>query len=199
MPDRSNTLNHAGMYARAVEDASTRLDELVEEERDDLAVAALGLASSLAATQLYEPLAVPLFLGGVVLTARGIRTLWRHWDMVDRLTREPDAYSIPEVFARALREATPERRRTFAASLRTCLRKPWPDLEPRVTAARADIEALIAELEDDRLRLGVEAAVACKRLLSEPAESSLLNAALPADDLRAQIRHIRSGFTKADL
>jgi hypothetical protein len=186
------------MHARAIDDASRRLHELHTEERDDLVAAALGMGLSLAATQLYPPLALPLFLGGVTLAARGCRAIWRHWEMVDRLTRDRDAYAIPEIFARASREATLERRQAFAAVLRTWLRTPWPDLEPRVTAARDEIEALIAELEDEHLRLDVEAAVVCRRLLSESAESPLLNAALPPEDLLTHIRHIRSGFTSAD-
>ena len=187
------------MYARAVQDASQRLHALHVEEREDVAVAAVALALSVGATQVRPALALPLFVGGLVVAARGIRATWRHWDLVDRLTRDGDAYAIPEVFARAARETTLERRRTFAAVLHTSLQRPSPDLEPRLLAAREEIEALIGELEDERLRLEAEAAVACMQLVSDGTGSPLLNAALPPDDLQAHVRHIRSGFREAGL
>jgi len=182
------------MTARAVDDVARRLRELRLEERDELAVAAVGLALSLAATQVYPALAIPLFLGALVAGARGVRASWRRWEIVDELSGDRDAYAIPEVFARASREATLERRRTFAAILRTWLR--GPGLETGVAAARDDLEALVADLEDERLGLDVPSAVACKRLVGEWTESALLDTTRPPEDLRAQVRRIRGGFTR---
>ena len=94
------------MYARAVDEASSRLRELRQEECGDLGLAALSLGLALAATQVRPVFAMPLFLGGVVVGARGVRALWRRWDLVERLAGERDAYVIPEVLACAAREAT---------------------------------------------------------------------------------------------
>src|SRR5688500_4074499 len=103
------------MYARAVDDASARLQELRQEEWQELALAAFALGLALVATQIHPALAMPLFIGGVVLGARGMTALWRRWDLVDRLAAERDAHAIAEVRAYASREATMERRHCFAA------------------------------------------------------------------------------------
>ena len=71
------------MYARAVDDASARLQELRQEEWQELGLAALALG--------------PLFLGGILVGARGVRALWRRWDLLDRLAGDHDAYTIAEV------------------------------------------------------------------------------------------------------
>jgi Asp-tRNA(Asn)/Glu-tRNA(Gln) amidotransferase A subunit family amidase len=192
-------IDRVGMYARAVEDAAHELDELRVEEREDLGVGALGLGLALAATQIYPALAIPFFLGGLFVGGRGMRATWRRWEIVDRLIRDRDAYVIPEVFERASREATTQRRQTFAAFLRTWAEgEPLPDVAARVAAAREDIEALIVELEDEHLDLDVESAVACKRLLTDGFDSPLLNHALPPEDLRARICQIRCGFVIKD-
>ena len=40
---------------------------------------------------------MPLFIGGIVVGARGMRALWRRWDLLDRLAGDRDAYTIAEV------------------------------------------------------------------------------------------------------
>jgi hypothetical protein len=65
---------------------------------------------ALAATQIRPSLAMPLFLGGVFAWALDIRALYRHWDLLDRLADERDAFVIPEVASYASRHATSERR-----------------------------------------------------------------------------------------
>jgi hypothetical protein len=179
------------MYARAVDDAASRLRELRDEERGDLALAALALGLAVAASQVRPELAIPLFLGGLAVGVFGVRALWRRWDLLDRLSGERDAYVIAEVRAFALREATMERRRSCAASIRGRLEEP---LETRITLVADDLEALAAELEDDDLELDPTCAVACVRLVSDIAGSPLLNPALPADEIRSRVRWIRSGF-----
>jgi hypothetical protein len=73
------------MYARALDDAGTRLSELRREEWADFGLATLALTLAIAATQVRPALAMPLFVGGVAAWALGIRARWRHWDLVDRL------------------------------------------------------------------------------------------------------------------
>jgi hypothetical protein len=124
--------------------------------------------------------------------ALGIRALWRHWDLVDRLAGEPDAYSIDEVLAYAAREVTMERRRTFAAHIRCNLE---PASADRPAGAAEDLAALADELEDESLELSPACAVACSRFLTDRAENALLDPALPQAALRSSVRRIRTGFT----
>ena len=182
------------MYARAVDDASSRLRELRDEEFEDLGLAALALGLALVATQVRPAFAMPLFLGGVVIGARGVRALWRRWDLVERLAGERDAYAIPEVLAYAAREATADRRQTHAALIRGELEQTGLAYRDRVMLAAAELEALACELEDDELALDPACAVACMRLVSDISESPLLNLALPPELLRSRVRQIRSGF-----
>jgi len=182
------------MYARAVDDASARLRELRREEWEELTVGALALGLAIAATQVRPELALPLFFGGLAVGALGVRALWRQWDLVERLSGERDAYVIPEVLAYASREATMERRHGFAALIRSRLNQPGLALDGRVSAAAEELEALASELDDGELALDPACAVVCMRLLSDPAESPLLNQALPPEELRSRVRQIRSGF-----
>lgn len=182
------------MYARAVDDAAANLRALRQQEWGDLGLAGLALALAVAVTQVHPELAGPLFLGGLVVGALGIRALWRRWVLVERLAGERDAHVIPEVLAYARRETTMERRQTFAALLRRELQQPGRVVDARIAAVADELDALARELEDDALALDPVSAVACMRLLSDAAESPLFNAAVPAEELRSRILQIRSGF-----
>jgi hypothetical protein len=183
------------MYARAVDDAATRLRELRQEELGDLALGGLALALALAAAQVRPALALPLFIGGVVVGAFGVRALYRRWDLVERLLGERDAYVIPEVRVHATRMATIESRRRLAASIRLTLTQPGIPVESRVRAAADELGALASVLDDDMLQLDPVCAVACLRLVSDHSESPLLNHTASAGELRAAVVRIRSGFT----
>jgi hypothetical protein len=182
------------MYARAVDEAAARLRELRHEEWERLGLAALAFGLALAATQVSPVIVMPLFLGGLAVAALGLRAVWRHWDLLDRLAGECDAYVISEVRAYASREGTMERRRSFATAIRSSLGQPGPSLEARILAAAEELDALASELDDRELVLDPACAVACKRLVSDPAESPLLNPAWPPEELRSRIRRIRSGL-----
>lgn len=182
------------MYARAVDEAEARIRDLRHEEWGDLGLAALAFALAAAASPTRPEWAVPLLAGGLAVAVLGVRAAWRRISFVERLAGERDAYVIPEVMAYASREATMERRHTFAALIRARLRE--PSLEGEKWAAVAhELEALASELNDDTLDFEPASAVACMRLLSHPAESPLLNTALPPEELRSRIRQVRSGFT----
>jgi hypothetical protein len=182
------------MYARAVDDASIRLRELRHEKREDLGLGALALGLAVAATAVRPELAWPLFAGGVAVGALGVRALWRQWDLVERLAGERDAYVIPEVRDFASREGTMECRHEYAALIRGWLARPGVAVESRISASADELEALVAELDDDELTIDPACAVACMRLLSDLAESPLLNPERPAAELRSRVRQIRSGF-----
>ena len=177
------------MYARRVEEASEQLRELRQEEWGNLGLGVFALGLAVTAAEVRPALAVPLFLGGLVVGGLGMRALLRRSELVERLAGERDAYAIPEVLAWASREATMERRQTFAASLRNTLKRPGLLYEARVLAA-----ALASELDDEELELDPACAVACMRLLSDVVTSPLLNSALPPQDLRSRVVQIRSGF-----
>jgi hypothetical protein len=179
------------MHARAVDEAASRLRELRQEERGDFGLASLAFALSLVATQVHPELAVPLFLGGLAVGALGVRAAWQRWEIVDRLAGERDAYVISEIRDRAAHEATMERRRLLAADVRAWLREPVAD---SVRVAAGELEALAAELDDNRLTLDPACAVACVRLVSDPALSPLLNSGRGPEELCSRITRIRCGF-----
>lgn len=187
------------MYARAVDQADARLRELRQEERVELALAAGALAASLISTEVLPELTAPLFIGGLVVGLLGLRTLWRRWDLLERLSGERDAHVISEVRALAVREATMERRECFASLIRIKVREAELRSDARVLVVADELEALASELENPELTLEAAAGVACARLLSDVARSPLLNPALPAEDLRSRVRQIRSGLGRLDL
>ncbi len=184
------------MYARAIDETRGQLRELQREQWGEfgLALAALGLAVT--ATQFHRGLAVPLLLGGLFVGARGIHTLWRRWDLVDRLVADRDAYVIAEVRAYAARQATMARRHSFATAIRSTVQETAPS---RISAAAQELEALAQELDDENLELDPACAVACMRLLEDPADSSLLDAVAPREELQWRISRIRAGFSTAGL
>jgi hypothetical protein len=184
------------MDARAVDEAGVRLRELRHEEWYDLALSGVALGLAVGATEYAPSLALPLLVGGLTLGMLGIRALWRHWDLVDRLAGEPHAYAIAEVLASASRETTMERRRRYAALIRHHLEPSYTSRSDRLDDAAAELAALADELEDEALELRPACAVACSRLVSEPTESPLLNPALPRDGLRSRVHRIRAGFTR---
>jgi hypothetical protein len=186
------------MVARAVDEAAERLRELRHEEWEDLGLAGVAVALAVAATLARPSLAMPLFLGGIGVAALGVRALWRRWDLLDRLSGERDAYAIPEVLACATAQATIDRRRSYAALIRSRLAHPGMAGDPRRSVAGDELEALAAELEDADLALDPAAAVACARLLTDLDGSPLLNPALPPEELRSRVRRIRAGFEGRD-
>ena len=187
------------MYERAVDEAATRLRELRHEEWQDLGLAALALGLAVVVAEVRPALALPLFVGGLVVGALGVRALWRRWDLLDRLAGERDAYVISDVLAYASRETTMDHRRSFAALIRSTVRQPGPAFQARVDAAAEELEALASELEDEELALDPACAVACRRLLSDLVVSPLLNPVLPPEDLRSRVLQIRLGFTTRRL
>jgi hypothetical protein len=184
------------MYARAVDESKARLGGLRRTEWESFALGVPLLLSAVVASQLHPGSALALFIGGLTGIVLGIRAEWRRWELLDRLVSERDAYSIPEVRARAQREASPERRHDLAVSVRLLLNAPGPRLAERVAGAAEDLDALARELDDDALDLDPAAAVACARLLEDTVNSPLLNGTAHADDVQSRVRQIRSGFDR---
>ena len=183
------------MYAWAVDDARARLTALRQEQFQDFALAGVALGLAMVATEFVPQLAVPLLVGGIAIAMLGMRALWRHWDLVDYLAGERDAYTITEVFSYASRQATIDRRRTFAAIIRIRLRSSDVGSPPQVDDATVELKALAEELEDGDLELHPACAIACLRLVSELTDSPLLSSAMPRETLRSSVHRIRSGFS----
>ena len=184
------------MYARAVDDAGSELRELGHRGWERLAVGVVAFALALVATRARPDLAVPLFVGGLGVLAAGVRSVWRHWDLLDCLTDERDAYVIPEVRDRARRETTMERRRWFAAVIRDALadRSAGPSRSPDVAE---ELATLAAELDDPGLALEPACGVACMRLLSDPS-SPLFDPDAFDSEIRARVVRIRAGLSARD-
>jgi len=182
------------MYARAIEQSEARLGELRRAEWECFGLGVPFLGSALAASQLHPAFALPLFVGGLTGMVLGVRAAFRRWDLLDRLVCERDAYTIPEVRSRALREATPECRHDLAISVRLMLNARGSRVADRVATAAEDLEALARELDDDELVLDPAAAVACGRLLADPANSPLFTETARTDDVLSRVRQIRAGF-----
>jgi hypothetical protein len=185
------------MYARAVDEAAARIRELHREQSEELGVALAALLLAVAATQVQPAFALPLLLGGLVGGARGVRAVWRRWDLVDRLAGSRDAYVLTEVHTYAKRQTTMSKRRAFAAVIREALEEAAPS--SHVVAATDELEALASDLEDESLALDPASAVACMRLVEEAEGSPLLDHAASQNDLRSCIVRIRAGVTAASL
>ena len=182
------------MYARAVQEAEARLVELRHDELHRIALSAVALGGSLTTTAVYPPLALPLFVGGLTIGILGIGAIWRHWDLVDRLADDEDAYLIPEVRAYAARDARMNRRLSYAAVIRSWSRQPDLCADTRIAEFAEPLEELARELEDADLELDPACALACRRLLGDPTVSPLLNRALPHEDVGSSVARIRAGF-----
>ncbi len=187
-------IESADMYARAIDEAETRLLELRREERHQLGLSALTLVASLAMTAIYVPVVLPLFVGGLALGMLGMRTFWQHWDIVDRLADERDAYVIPEVLSYAARDASMKRRSTSAALIRGWLCTAALAGNSPILAQAEELEALACELEDRELELDPACAVACRRFLTDATVSPLFDGAPQHEDITSWIDRIRDGF-----
>ncbi len=178
------------MYARSLQEAETELVALHQDERARLAVSAAALGASLVATAVYPPLAVPLFVAGLAIGALAVAAIWHHWDLVDRLADDRDAYLIPEVRSYAARETRMDRRRAHAAMVRAWTSAP----DERVAELVDELTDLADALEDEELEVDPATAVACRRLVTEPLLSPLLDDRASCQDLRAAIVRLRAGF-----
>jgi hypothetical protein len=161
---------------------------LRRDEVHQLALGAIALGASLAMTAIHRPLVFPLFVGGMALWLLGIRSIWRHWDLVDRLADDRDAYVIPHVRRYAARDARMPRRRANAKSLRG-----WASQED-LAELGSELERLARDLENADLELSPASAIACRRLLTDPTVSPLLNGA-SAEDVLGTIVQIETGFS----
>lgn len=152
---------------------------------------AAAFALAIAATTVRPDFALPLFLGGVFVACRAAVAAWRRSDLLDRLVREHDAYGIPEVRARAGREASMSNRRSLSHAIQCRLALPE---NPRVAMVADELGELAKDLLDPEPELDPACAAACSELLTDEVTSPLINSALPAEDVRSRVLQIRAGF-----
>lgn len=171
-----------GMTARQVEEASIRLRELRIQYAEDLALAVAAAGFALGATQVSPVLAVPLLVGAVGLGALGIRAFVRRALLVEDLAADEDAYRIDSVRRYAARVASPDGRRQLAHALRA-------DPSERLAAARTELDALAAVLEDERTPIEPHDFVALDRWIHDPA-GTFRDPSVPAVELRSRLRRI---------
>jgi hypothetical protein len=175
-------------------EARRELRDLRVEERADLGLAAIAIGLALVATQVAATLALPLFLGGLVIAVLGGRACFRRWDLSERLLLDPDAYEIAEIRDRAAQFATLQERRRLAWSIRGLLAEEGTFRASRVEAVAEELAQLAEELDDEHLVLEPICAAHCRLLLTDSAESPLLNPDVPPDGLRIALTRIRAGF-----
>ena len=109
MRPAATSVQSAGVNPQTVESAREQLVDLRRDELQQFGLGAVAILTSLGLTVAYQPLVLPLFVGGIAVWLLAIRSLWRHWDLVDRLADDPDATVIPEVAAYAERRGQPTR------------------------------------------------------------------------------------------
>src|SRR4029077_20171571 len=103
-------------------------------------------------------------------------SLWRRWDLVDRLADDRDAYVISTVRAYAARDARMDRRHTNAASLRYwATQADLTEVVSELEQLGRELEQLARDLENADLDLNPACAIVCRRLLTDPTVSPLLN------------------------
>jgi hypothetical protein len=182
------------MSAREVERLGRQLRTLQEQAIGRLALAALAFGGALTATQLRRDLAIPLFLGGLVLAMLGCRDFVRRECMLEEAAPDRDAFALPPVRRHAARLATMERRRDDAASIRRLLRNPELPLADRIEPNRQDFERLAEELERDDLSFDPACAVLLDHLLLRPDVSPLFAAGRGPVDVHSSLVQIEAGL-----
>jgi hypothetical protein len=181
-------------HAFGSEDARRELHELRVDEWTDFLLAGAALGLSLGATQVAPAFALPFFFGGVVVLGLAVRAVYRRWDLCERLLLDPGAYDIAEVHDRAEGLASLAQRRRLAFTIRALVAEHGTYRSARVQPIASELAELADELSDESLVLEPICAVRCRRLVTEPTESPLLNPELPADSLRIAVARIRAGF-----
>src|SRR5947209_4426786 len=152
------------MDAREVERAETRLHELELESWGDLALAGVAFGAAFAGTWLLPDAAAPLLVGGLGVTALGVRALIRRSLLLEDLAADPDTYTIEDVRKLASKAASVDHRRALAASIHSELDGSPCGPAERVETNRDLLEEIGVALEDELLPLDPAAAVALDRL-----------------------------------
>lgn len=180
------------MNARQIDEAGERLRDLRLRAAEELALGAGALGLSIAATQLWPSLAVPLLVGAVVVSFLGVQALVRRSFLIEDLAAERDAYVLPAVRRFGLRVVSPAHRRRLASTLRVALKGSTAETAERLEAVRPELDELIADLEDDSLRWDPAVAIGLEHWLTD----SFRDPAVSVAEARTRLRSFLAGFDR---
>jgi hypothetical protein len=190
------------VIARALDDAAARIRHTRRRSSESLVLAAFAAAWAGLAAVTNTRLAVALGVGVAFELAAAVWFALTRRGLIAGLAVEPDAYVLPEVRAYGAQIAGPRPRRDLAVGIRKMVREAVrPDslyLGERVQRYARDLEALAHDLTAPGVRVHPASVAACRRFLSEAAESPLYNPRLPEDDIPRILRRIRAGIQRDD-
>jgi hypothetical protein len=184
--------------ARSIEQFEREVTVQSRHEFADAGLALLIGALAGLAILIDTRLAFALVGGAAFALVLALVAALKRRSLIHRLTLERDAYVIPAVRRYGRRLTRQRARKRLSRSLTSLVADPWrsaPYVVPtRVVAFADDLEEIARELGEADTEVDPVCAAACLRLLTEGANSPLLNPALPVEDLRAALMRIRNGI-----
>jgi hypothetical protein len=191
----------AGVDARSVEEASRQLEQRRWEELANAALAVAASALAALGVLFGSRLVLALAIGAACAFALALVAAVRRYLLIERLALDRDAYVIAAVYRYGCRLTSRRTRQRLSRSLRSLVAEPWRRwsciVPGRVAAFATDLEQLARELEDADCEVEPVSAAGCMRLLTDGAESPLLNPTVSTEDLRAALLRIRDGIRRA--
>jgi hypothetical protein len=186
------------MTAREVDRAASRLEQIRDQRRARLLVAAAAAGLAASALPVSDALAIALVCGAAFLLVLAIVDTLRRRDLIFHLALNEQAYTVPEVRRYGNGLVMPSGRRRAAAALERVLRNAGSPgsyyLAGRVHACRGDIRELVEALRAPGARVEPTSLAMCWQLLCSGVDSPLYNWHLPAEDLRMTVRRIHAGI-----
>ena len=153
-----------------------------------------GFAGAAAFVHWSAGIALSLAVAGALEILLALGAAQTRRDRIATLARDSAAYRLPEVRRYGERCLEPGERARLARWLRDLTQ--LPDgvgsmcLAERLEAVRAELEWLASHLASPASVLKPSSVVACRRLLTHPAESGLYNWNVSEDELRLAVRRI---------
>jgi hypothetical protein len=186
-----------GMTAREVDRAASRLEQIRDQRRARLLVAAAAAGLAASALPVSDSLAIALVCGTAVLLVLAVIDTWRWRDLISNLALNEQAYTVPEVRRYGDDLVAPSARRRAAEALDRVVRNAGSPgsyyLAGRVHACRKEIRELAEALRAPDSRFEPTSLAMCWQLLRSGVDSPLYNWHLPAEDLRMAVRRIQAG------
>lgn len=185
------------MTAREVDRAASRLEQIRDQRRARLLVAAAAAGLAASALPVSDALAIALVCGAASLLVLAIVDTLRRRDLIFQLALNEQAYTVPEVRRYGDGLVVPSARRRAAEALERVLRDVGTPgsyyLTGRVYACRREIRELAEALRAPESQAEPTSLAMCWQLLRNGVDSPLYNWHLPAEDLRTTVRRIRAG------
>lgn len=162
LPDaaRARAVEAGLMTAREIDDAAATLRQLRLQAAGDLGLAGAAFALAVAASMRVPTLAVPMLIGGMAMTALGVRAFVHRTFLVEDPAVDAAAYRVEVVRRYGERAASAEHVRVLASALRATASDP-----------DAELLELLALLEDGERRLDPSAVVSLEQSDAIPAKA----------------------------